>query len=156
MTEVYAQNFIGGMREIWNYLSSGYAILAYAVIIIVLVALLIVSVLISDNKSKIVIDKAETSRDDESVALRDDGERKVEKKEKASGKRFPTLSRIDAERSRYERGDYDDGITLKTLCENLRNYAANQSLYYDIEDMRRFIAGLSVSHTMILDRKSVV
>ena len=131
-----------------------YVIVTLAVILPVLLTVFIFVNLGRKTHITTVIDKAETSRDDESVALRDDGERKVEKKEKASGKRFPTLSRIDSERSRYERSDYDDGITLKTLCENLRNYAANQSLYYDIEDMRRFIAGLSVSHTMILQGMS--
>lgn len=75
--------------------------------------------------------------------------------EKANnGERFPTLIKIDREKEKYERSDYDESITLKTLCENLRNYAANQKLYYDIEDIRRFIAGLSVSHIMILQGMS--
>lgn len=159
MTYFAAQNFIGGMREIWNYLSSGYAILAYVILIIALVALLIVSVLISDNRSKIVINKTERDHaaDKDTVteaADKDDETKRKSKKEKRNVKRFPTLDKIDGERRKYERTDYDDGITLKTLCENLRNYAANQGLYYDIEDIRRFIAGLSVSHTMILQGMS--
>ncbi len=88
------------------------------------------------------------------AAEREDETKRKNKKEKRNVKRFPTLDKIDGERRKYERTDYDDGITLKTLCENLRNYAANQGLYYDIEDIRRFIAGLSVSHTMILQGMS--
>ncbi len=72
----------------------------------------------------------------------------------SNGKRFPTLTEIDNNKEKYERDDYDESITLKTLCENLRNFAANRSLYYDIEDIRRFIAGLTVSHTMILQGMS--
>lgn len=73
---------------------------------------------------------------------------------KGSGERFPSLLKIDRERARYERSDYDESITLKSMCENLRSFAANQKLYYDIEDVRRFIAGLSVSHIMILQGMS--
>lgn len=82
------------------------------------------------------------------------GKDKGKEKAVGDGKRFPTLLAIDAEKEKYERSDYDSSITLKTLCENLRNFAANQGLYYDIEDIRRFIAGLAVSHTMILQGMS--
>ncbi|MCH5164816.1 MAG: AAA family ATPase [Clostridiales bacterium] len=153
--------YLSGMREIWDNLSSAYAILIYALIIIVLVALLIISVLISDNRSKIVIDKNESEPSAEDSVLSDDKkEDKASKKEKKGdkerkeGERFPTLLRIDKEKAKYERNDYDESITLKTLCENLRNFAANQKLYYEIEDIRRFIAGLSVSHIMILQGMS--
>ena len=71
-----------------------------------------------------------------------------------SGERFPSLLGIDENSEKYAREDYDESITLKTLCENLRNFAANAGLYYDIEDIRRFIAGLSVSHIMILQGMS--
>ena len=165
-----AYEYLNGMREIWDYLSSGYAVLIYALIIIVLVGLLIASVLIADNKSKIVIDKnpnAPAAPDDEkdkSVESKNENKRdsekrprgkKTDKTEKTgSGERFPTLLKIDAEKEKYERNDYDESITLKTMCENLRNFAANQKLYYDIEDIRRFVAGLSVSHIMILQGMS--
>lgn len=156
--------FIGGMNEIWNYLSSGYAILVYAIIIIVLVALLIVSVIISDNKSKIVINRTEADEEGEVKSKAESASpQKAPEPVKKGGKpdkkikdeeRFPALLKIDAEKSKYERSDYDESITLKTMCENLRNFAANKGLYYDIEDIRRFIAGLSVSHTMILQGMS--
>lgn len=136
--------------------------------------LLIVSVLISDGKSRIVIDKTDESPDDAKDVKNKAGKKSkpaesTEKEEKAkkdkkkgiraekvasNGKRFPTLTEIDNNKEKYERDDYDESITLKTLCENLRNFAANRSLYYDIEDIRRFIAGLTVSHTMILQGMS--
>ncbi|MDE6401383.1 MAG: AAA family ATPase [Clostridiales bacterium] len=77
-----------------------------------------------------------------------------DRKKVNTGERFPTLLKIDKEKSKYERSDYEESITLKTMCENLRNFAANQKLYYDIEDIRRFIAGLTVSHIMILQGMS--
>ena len=48
-----ATEYLNSMGDVWDYLSSGYALLIYALIIIVLVGLLIASVLIADNKSKI-------------------------------------------------------------------------------------------------------
>lgn len=167
-----ATEYLNSMGDVWDYLSSGYALLIYALIIIVLVGLLIASVLIADNKSKIIIDKnpnapqerdaldGKDKPDDSDKKSKDERAAKPKKSknsapEKANnGERFPTLIKIDREKEKYERSDYDESITLKTLCENLRNYAANQKLYYDIEDIRRFIAGLSVSHIMILQGMS--
>ncbi len=72
-----------------------------------------------------------------------------------TGERFYMLSTIDSNEKSYMRTSYDKGITLKELCDNFRNYAAsNHGLYYDIEDIRRFIAGMSVSHILILQGMS--
>lgn len=154
--------FFCDVKKAWEYLTSGYAVLAYAVLIIALIALLIVSVIVADGKSKIVIDKntnvpepADGADKKEDKASSVDGDGDVgREEEEGSGERFPTLLKIDEERAKYERSDYDESITLKTLCENLRNFASNQGLYYDIEDIRKFIAGLSVSHIMILQGMS--
>ena len=71
------------------------------------------------------------------------------------GERFCMLSEIDRNRSKYGNKKYGRGIDLEELCESFRNYAASQlKLYYDIEDIRRFIAGMSVSHILILQGMS--
>lgn len=50
---------------------------------------------------------------------------------------------------------YDHDITLEELCIRFRNYAANRlHLYYQIEDIRRFIAGMGVSKLLILQGMS--
>ena len=65
------------------------------------------------------------------------------------------LCEIDRNRSRYEYRTYEKGVTLHSLCEDFRNYAAYElKLYYDIEDIRRFIAGLAVSKLVILQGMS--
>ena len=38
------------MQTIWQYASSGYAILIYAIILLVLVAVLVVSLMLTDNR----------------------------------------------------------------------------------------------------------
>ncbi|MCX4312623.1 MAG: AAA family ATPase [Clostridia bacterium] len=127
----------------------------------VLPVLIVSFIFVNLRRKTHVTSVIERGGDDPAESTEKEGMAKKDKKkgiraEKAAGngKRFPTLTEIDNNKEKYERDDYDESITLKTLCENLRNFAANRSLYYDIEDIRRFIAGLTVSHTMILQGMS--
>ena len=66
--------------------------------------------------------------------------------------RFPTLTRIDAElgAAETELVAYDT-CSLEVLCDSFRNFAAGKlGLYYDIADIRRFIAGMGISRLIIL------
>ena len=66
-------------------------------------------------------------------------------------KRFFKLSKIDEEKAKYKREKYDENVTLKNFCESFRSFACSQMrLYYDIADIRRFIAGMAVSKLIIL------
>ena len=69
--------------------------------------------------------------------------------------RFCMLGEIEAKREGYGHDDYNNSITLEQLCNDFRNYAASKlKLYYDIDDIRRFIAGMGVSHILILQGMS--
>ena len=69
--------------------------------------------------------------------------------------RFCMLSAIDRKRNGYGHASYKQNVTLEEFCDNFRNYAAyRHGLYYDIEDIRRFVAGMSVSHMLILQGMS--
>ena len=69
--------------------------------------------------------------------------------------RFCMLTRIEEDRHRYGHPRYDTAITLDRFCEDFRNYAAYQlKLYYDINDIRRFVAGMAVSKILILQGMS--
>ncbi|MCH5147266.1 MAG: AAA family ATPase, partial [Clostridiales bacterium] len=71
------------------------------------------------------------------------------------GSRFYMLTQIDKEYESYVRPEYDDNISLKELCEEFRNFSAGQlKLYYDIEDIRRFIGALAVTKLIILQGMS--
>lgn len=71
------------------------------------------------------------------------------------GSRFYMLTEIDKAYENYERPKYDDRIGLKELCEVFRNYSAGKlGLYYDIEDIRRFIGALAVTKLIILQGMS--
>ena len=69
--------------------------------------------------------------------------------------RFCMLSRIDEEKRVYDARKYEEETSLKRFCDNFRNYAAAElRLYYDIKDIRRFIAGMAVSPIIILQGMS--
>jgi hypothetical protein len=69
--------------------------------------------------------------------------------------RFYMLCEIDANQAKYQRASYDESITLKRFCDEFRNFACSQSkLFYSIDDIRRFIAGLAVTKIMILQGMS--
>ena len=69
--------------------------------------------------------------------------------------RFYMLTQIDKRFETYKAPKYDNEITLKKLCDDFRLFSAGKlKLYYDIEDIRRFIAGLSVTKLIILQGMS--
>ena len=69
--------------------------------------------------------------------------------------RFDKLCRLDERKDSFKRDDYDDTVSLKAFCENFRAFCSNRlKLYYDIEDIRRFIAGMAVSNLIILQGMS--
>ena len=75
--------------------------------------------------------------------------------EEGDRSRFYMLGEIDANSGKYHKTGYDDGITLKSFCDEFRNFASNKlKLFYSIDDIRRFIAGLAVSKIVILQGMS--
>ena len=75
---------------------------------------------------------------------------KRKKNKKRDGNRFSQLSRIDRESKAQKVNPYDT-CELNELCERFREYAAGKlGLYYDIADIRRFIAGMGISKLIIL------
>ena len=131
-------------------LTSHTAILVYFAIVLVAVAILIISVMIGESKDTkpVVITSAELTGAQASPQPEEPAEEEV-------SERFYMLSEIDRRKNSYGHGEYDKGITLRSLCEDFRNYAAgNLRLYYDIDDIRRFIAGMAVSRLVILQGMS--
>ncbi|MDE7296528.1 MAG: AAA family ATPase [Clostridia bacterium] len=71
------------------------------------------------------------------------------------GSRFYMLTEIDKQYEDYTAPAYNNGIGLREICEIFRNYSAGTlKLYYDIEDIRRFIGALAVTKLIILQGMS--
>ena len=69
--------------------------------------------------------------------------------------RFCMLSEIEAKKNQFRRTKYEQNVTLEEFCNSFRDYAASRlKLYYDIADIRRFIAGMAVSKILILQGMS--
>ena len=121
------------------------------VLILLLILLIFVSIFMKNVKrKKIVVIKTEKS------PIKEQSKQNA-KKEEDVGKieRFCMLGEIDKKKAEIERVKYESNLSLKGLCEDFRNYASSElKLYYSIDDIRRFIAGMSVSHILILQGMS--
>lgn len=80
---------------------------------------------------------------------------KAEEAEQKKRARFPELLEIDRLHKKVEAEISTPNLTLKGVCDGFREYLAhNLKLYYTIDDLRKFVAGLGVSKTMILQGMS--
>lgn len=69
--------------------------------------------------------------------------------------RFYMLSQIDKQYEEYKAPKYNNEISLSEFCDEFRSFSCNKlKLYYDISDIRRFIAGLAVTKLIILQGMS--
>ena len=133
----------GGALDI---LSSPYAILAI-VLVALAVVVVIVAVIIAVKDKKAKLGAAEKEKD---AAKQNEADIDAER-----APRFCMLTQIDENRARYAERSFDDNVSLRRFCESFRDYAASElKLYYDISDIRRFIAGLAVSPMIILQGMS--
>ena len=132
-----------------NALTSGPAIIAYFVILLIIVVILIIAVMLNESKEKqvdykVLADPATIS------AVTDSKEQST-----SHGERFCMLSEIDRKSTSYGHQSYESGVELEQFCNDFRSYAASKlNLYYDIDDIRRFVSGLAVSKLVILQGMS--
>ena len=128
--------------KISSFLFSKSAILVYILLLLGIIGAVVVFVMIRENKKS------------EHVKLKMIGGEGISASA-SNGSRFSLLCEIDKHRDEYKQSTYDNEITLAEICEDFRNYAANElSLYYEISDIRKFVAGLSVSKILILQGMS--
>ena len=144
----------GGLPDL---LTSGTAIVVYIFVILTAIAALVVVILAGgrdrkESKTEQPASSASADPDSAALPLRDPASATAAPD---GTTRFCMLSRIEENRHRYGHPRYDTTVTLDRLCEDFRNYAAYKlKLYYDINDIRRFIAGMAVSKILILQGMS--
>ena len=77
--------------------------------------------------------------------------KREEEKKKQTISRFGTLNSYDHKSPARKADQAALTLTLGDFCDNFRMFAAQKfRLYYDISVIRQFVAGLAVSHLMIL------
>ena len=113
----------------------------------------VTGVSLAGGQATVLTDTVATQDPKAEKAQEDEGE--IAEEENEGKGRFCKLCNLDEIRVSLQRANYDDHITLRQFCENFRNYAASRlKLYYDIDDIRRFIAGMAVSKILILQGMS--
>ena len=69
----------------------------------------------------------------------------------ADAKRFYRLSAVDEKYTYYVAPEYDNNMSLKELCDDIRNFACSRSkLYYEVKTIRLMIAGLASTKLILL------
>ena len=136
------------LLEMPQFLISKPAITVYVLVILAAVVILAIALMIK-----------ETARSNSgTINIQTDGIANPSldtEEEEEVRERFCMLSEIEHKRENYQRAKYDNTVTLEMICENFRNYAASRlKLYYDIADIRKFVAGMAVSHILILQGMS--
>ena len=78
-----------------------------------------------------------------------------EEEETERAPRFYMLNTTDERMADYVAPTYDNEIKFDEICERFRNFCAGKlRLYYDIADIRRFIASLTVTHLIVMQGMS--
>ena len=128
------------------------AIGIYIFTMLVAIVVLAIVVMMKESKAEVVeykVDKGATAPSTDTEASTSDTE------EEEVTERFCMLGEIERRKNSYGKLGYDKNLTLEQICNDFRDYAASRlRLYYDISDIRRFIAGMAVSHILILQGMS--
>jgi len=124
-----------------SFVTSSAAIAVYIAIFAILIVIIAVTTVIDIKK------KQEFRR-------QNNLERTEEERNKRKA-RFPELANIDAMNPDFKEEISDDDLTLESVCNMFRDFNSSElNLFYSMSDIRRFIASLGVSKTMILQGMS--
>ena len=161
------------LSVVWRILSSPIAIGIYVILVLSSVIALIGFLLAEERKrpdtdmlqeyiERINEIKRQTVRETYIVpvgtptaATVSEEEKPKEKKPSEREPRFCMLSETDRRMKKREPIYYGGAKDLRELCESFRKFcAARMKLYYDIEDIRRFIASLTVTKLIVMQGMS--
>ncbi|MBQ7291342.1 MAG: AAA family ATPase, partial [Clostridia bacterium] len=122
---------------------------------LLVICLLLVPILLAGLILALVLSKLSSAEAPEAAEEPSERKKEEKKEESEQTERFCMLSAIDRKKNTYGHSTYEANVSLEGICENFRNYAATKlKLYYDIEDIRKFISGMAVSRLLILQGMS--
>ena len=163
----------GVFEVIWKIFTNRYALGIYVLLVLGLIIAL-VAVMISEEGKLANLMNERTKRKTELISQDIDmhvenafaegiggmggfGGAPEEKKEDEGEEtpRFYMLDKTDREMARMEQPAFNNAVSLEDICVRFRNFAASKlRLYYSMDDIRRFVAGLSVTHIVIMQGMS--
>ena len=135
---------LGVANDIWSFLSSKTAMGIFIAILLILTIGIVIIVVIS-----LSLVKEHGGFMDELLP------KKKNKKTSRRAERFSMLNKLDEEYEKFQTPTYEKERNLSRICEDFRNFASYElGLYYDISDIRRFVAGFAVTRLLILQGMS--
>ena len=165
----------GIFEFIWKIFTNRYALGVYVLLLFGLI-IAVIAVMISEESKLAALMEERTKRKSEMLSQKVDvhvenplalqldgfeggigngnGKKKAGEEEEETP-RFYMLDKTDKEMLSRGAEVFDQAESLEEICERFRKFAANRlRLYYEINDIRRFIAGLSVTHILIMQGMS--
>ena len=158
----------GVFEFIWKIFTNRYALGVYVLLLLGLI-IAVIAVMISEEGKLAALMNERSKRKTELLSQQIDVHMEgaggmpapapvEEPKKEEEGEetpRFFMLDKTDREMAHREDAEYDETGGLDEMCNDFRNFAASRlGLYYDINDIRRFIAGLAVTHIVIMQGMS--
>ena len=155
----------GVFEFIWKILTNRYALGLYVLIVLGLI-IAVIAVMISEEGKLASLMEERTKRKTEMLSQKIDvhvenalgadmATSKRSDDAEESEPRFYMLDKTDREMEGCGSEEFDKAESLAEICEQFRNFSASRlKLYYDIDDIRRFIAGLSVTKILIMQGMS--
>ena len=164
----YGLQTLSFFSVMWKVISSPIAIALYVMLLLVSIIMLIGFMLAGErekadpqvlqecierlNDLNEMIDKHGAA---EAVQPEVKEEPKEEEEQPARAPRFYALNATDEAMETRVEPKYDDSIRLDDFCESFRQFCASRmKLYYDISDIRRFVASLTVTHLIVMQGMS--
>ncbi len=155
----------GVFEFIWKIFTNRYALGLYVLVLLGLI-IAIIAIMISEEgklaslmeertkrKTELLSQKIEVNVENALGAELPTAKRETD--DEPEEPRFYMLDKTDREMHGREREQEDTGESLEEICERFRSFSASKlHLYYDIDDIRRFVAGLSVTHIVIMQGMS--
>lgn len=130
-------------QSLWDTLTSSTAIIIYIAAIVFIMIAIVIAVMANEHRFSAFVDRIGKSA------------QKTEEEKEPDRPRFDMLTQLDKDLSARPPKEFVEEVNLHDFCESFRNFAAGKlHLYYDISTIREFIAGLAVSHILILQGMS--
>ena len=129
------------------------AVIIYVLILLLSITFFILSTMLNESKYSTLLKKyKENALSNPTGAPVPKSEDKVKDRES----RFFMLSKTDKEmEGKVEKHEDDGTVTLKEFCDRFRHFSAKHlKLYYDEQDIRRFISSMAVSHILVMQGMS--
>ena len=143
------------------FASLGYTEILFIIPVFLFILLITIWGLIGSTAKNHKIKKTYIATTDRAIPI--SSEKVEEKDEKAETKksnkprdsRFYMLTETDKRSDEIKGERYDRAESLAEICERFRDFCASKlKLYYEISDIRRFIAGMATSHVLIMQGMS--